>query len=333
MSASPVYSHSSVMVEEVLQHLCPRPGGVYCDATLGGGGHSEHLLERSSPDGRVFGVDRDPTSLSAAAQRLSRFGARFIPVHGRFGDLPELLAACGVNRVNGLLADVGVSSPQIDRPERGFSFQQRGPIDMRMDPGSGESALDLIRRLSAGQLAEILDVYGEERFARRVAASIKRAEEQGRLADTLALASAIAAAVPKWEPGKDPATRSFQALRIAVNDELRQLDQLLHCAPDLLHPGGRLAIISFHSLEDRVVKHRLRSLSQEETGGGPGMILPDAGPAPVLTLLTRKAIFATEAEVAQNPRARSARLRAAMRRAPSVTNPTTPPRPGRIGRS
>jgi 16S rRNA (cytosine1402-N4)-methyltransferase len=290
------YRHRSVLLSEVLDLLAPVPGGVYCDATLGGGGHAEAILERSSPTGRVLGLDRDPQALEAASRRLARFGDRFLPRHGLFGDLPAHLQALGLPPLHGIVADVGVSSPQLDLPDRGFSFQLKGPIDMRMDPSSGESALALIESLSTEELADILHTYGEEPRARPIARAIKAAAEAGALTDTLALAEVISRVNRTRPGGIHPATRTFQALRIAVNDELRQLDQLLHAAPACLRPGGRLVLISFHSLEDRIVKHRLRQLDGQ-----------------ALQVLTRKPISPSEAEIAENPRARSAHLRAAAR--------------------
>lgn len=304
MAAASPFAHRTVLLQEVLAALQPQPGRVYCDATLGGGGHAEAILEAASPDGRLIGIDRDPTALRAASERLARFGDRFLPVHGRFRDLPALLEGAGVRAVDGIVADLGVSSPQLDRPERGFSFQTAGPIDMRMDPDAGESALALIERVEEETLAEILRSYGEERFARRIARGMKDAAAAGALTDTLVLARVIARAVPTSERGKggkDPATRSFQALRIAVNDELREVDQLLRVAPACLNPGGRLALIAFHSLEDRIVKHHLRAAAHPETGEA------------TLALLTRKPVSPGDAELQDNPRSRSARLRAAQR--------------------
>jgi 16S rRNA (cytosine1402-N4)-methyltransferase len=286
-------AHRPVMVVEALAALEPRQGGVYCDATLGAGGHAEEILRRSAPDGRLFGIDRDAAILARTAARLSCFGDRFVPIHGRFSEAVELLAAHGLlpHTLDGLLADLGVSSMQLDTPERGFSFQHAGPIDMRMDQTQGETALELIERLSAETLSDILREYGEERHARRIAAALKRAAAAGELDGTLALARAVLSASPRHESHKHPATRTFQALRIAVNDELRQLHGLLSSAPRLLAPGGRLVIISFHSLEDRLVKrHLLRG----------GLV-----PSP------RRPQVASAAELAGNPRARSARLRAA----------------------
>ena len=286
------FSHRSVMVDEVLSLLAPQAGGVYCDATLGAGGHSEQILLHSGPDGRVFGVDRDRTALALASERLRRFGDRFVPVHGRFGDLARLLQTVGAPPVDGILADLGVSSMQLDQAERGFSFQRRGPIDMRMDGSDGETALDLLARLDDRQLADLLFHSGEERHSRRIAAGLKQAYADGELTDTLALAEVVRRhSVPSRDRHKHPATRTFQALRIAVNDELRQLHSLVGIAPTLLSPGGRLVVLTFHSLEDRLTKQLFRR--------------------PPWQVLTRRAGMPSDAELAQNPRARSAQLRAA----------------------
>ncbi len=295
------WAHRSVMVAEALAALAPRPGGVYCDATLGAGGHAEQILLRSAPDGLLIGIDRDETALLQAAKRLAPFGDRFIPVHGCFGQIADLLAQKGLDAkpIDGLLADLGVSSMQIDQPARGFSFQQRGPIDMRMDASQGETALQLIDRLDADRLADIVYEYGEERHSRRIAAALKKAAAAQELVDTLALSRTIEQAVPFRDPHKHAATRTFQALRIAVNDELRQIHNLLLTTPRLLGPDGRLAIISFHSLEDRLVKHHF--LHGEQW-------LP----------LHRRPQSASEAEIADNPRARSARLRSASVNAAAV---------------
>ncbi|MCS6913413.1 MAG: 16S rRNA (cytosine(1402)-N(4))-methyltransferase RsmH [Myxococcales bacterium] len=301
MSAPARPVHLPVMTAEALAHLAPRPGGVYCDATVGCGGHAEQILLASAPDGRLIGVDCDPEALVIARERLRPFGRRFLPLHGRFGDLPALLDSVGVGQVDGILADVGVCSAQLERPERGFSFQRAGPIDMRMDPGQGETALELILRLDEKELADILHAYGQERRARAIARALRRAAAAGTLTDTLALAEVAGRAAGGRRGPRDPATRTFQALRIAVNDELRQLDQLLLAAPRCLRPGGRLVLLAFHSLEDRIIKRRLRELST--SSGGP----------PPLRLLTPRPVWPSAEEVATNPRARSARLRAAAR--------------------
>ncbi len=289
------FSHRTVMLAETLEALDPRAGRVYADATLGGGGHAEGILERSAPDGRLVGIDRDTEALEAAGRRLARFGARVTLVHGAFAELGRVLSGAGVPRVHGLVADLGVSSPQLDRAERGFSFRAEGPLDMRMDPSAGETALELIARLGERELADVLYQLGEERKSRPIARSIKRSYEAGELETTEDLRRAVVRAIgPRRSGGVDPATRTFQALRIAVNDELGQLDALLAQLPEVLEDGGVAAIISFHSLEDRRVKQRFRG-------------------DPALEPLTKRPRVAGEDEQRENPRARSAKLRAARR--------------------
>lgn len=289
------FSHRTVMLEETLAAIDPRAGRVYADVTVGGGGHAEGILERSAPDGRLVALDRDPSALEAASARLARFGERVTMVHATFADLGRVLEDAGVSRVHGLVADLGVSSPQLDRPDRGFSFRFEGPLDMRMDPSAGETALELIARLDERELADLLYQLGEERRSRAIARSIKRALEAGELATTQDLRRAVVRAVgPRKSGGLDPATRTFQALRIAVNDELGQLDALLAQLPDVLEDGGVAAILSFHSLEDRRVKRCFRE-------------------SDVLVPLTKKPIVPSDDEQRENPRARSAKLRAARR--------------------
>ena len=289
------FQHRSVMLTETLDALDPQGGRVYVDATLGGGGHAEAILERSEPDGRLIGVDRDASALEAAAGRLERGGERVTLVHAPFGELPEVLARCGISRVHGVVADLGVSSPQLDRPERGFSFRASGPLDMRMDPSRGETARELCARLSERELADVLYDLGEERKSRPIARSIKKALEAGELETTDDLRRAVVRAIgPQRRGGIDPATRTFQALRLAVNDELGQLDRLLASLGDLLEDDGVAVIISFHSLEDRKVKQCFR---------GSDILIP----------LTKKPLVASEDEQRENPRSRSAKLRAARR--------------------
>jgi 16S rRNA (cytosine1402-N4)-methyltransferase len=304
------FTHATVMPDETLALLRPRAGGVYCDATLGGGGHAERILRASEPDGRLIGIDRDPSALAAAGARLSPFGERVTLVHGAFGDARALLAELGAVPVDGFVLDLGVSSPQLDRGERGFSFRQPGPLDMRMDPTGGETAEALIRRIGVDELADILRRYGEERYAGRIARAIKEAVMQGAVTSTTELAALIAHTVPSRERHKDPATRTFQALRIAVNDELGQLERFLADFPSLVRPGGRVVVIAFHSLEDGLVKNRFRDLAKE-SGYPPDIAAKMGLPPPVVKVLTRKPLEASEAEVANNPRARSAKLRAA----------------------
>ncbi|ACY14496.1 16S rRNA (cytosine(1402)-N(4))-methyltransferase RsmH [Haliangium ochraceum] len=313
MPTSDAFVHLPVLKEEVLAHMSPRPGGVYCDGTLGGGGHAGAVLARANPDGRLYGIDRDATALAAAQRALADFGERVQFLRGTYGYADELLAEAGAPPLDGILLDIGPSSPQFDRAERGFSFLRPGPIDMRMDQSSGETALDLMRRLGPGELADILWSFGEERFSKRIAARIKDAVRDHRLETTTDLAALVEDAIPasvRRQMKTHPATKTFQALRIAVNGELDQLARFLRVFPPLLAPGGRCVIISFHSLEDRLVKRAFRDLAWSSR------LPPDLARAageriePVCVPVTRKAVFASEDEIASNPRARSARLRA-----------------------
>jgi 16S rRNA (cytosine1402-N4)-methyltransferase len=288
------FAHDTVMLREVIEALAPRAGGRYADATLGGGGHTEAILERSAPDGVVIGIDRDPDALEASRARLARFGDRAVFLHGSFGDLAPLLHSIGTTTIDGLVADLGVSSPQLDRPERGFSFRGDGPLDMRMDPTQGETARDLVARLSDREIATILRDYGEERKANAIARSIRRAVDADEFETTDDLRRTIYRVLgPKRGP-RDPATRTFQALRIAVNEEVQQLETLVETIPDVLADDGVAAVISFHSLEDRIVKHAFR---------GDDRLVP----------LTKRPVIPADDEQEANPRARSAKLRAARR--------------------
>ncbi|HKU43621.1 MAG TPA: 16S rRNA (cytosine(1402)-N(4))-methyltransferase RsmH [Polyangiales bacterium] len=299
------FVHESVLPREALEFLQPRSGGIYADATLGGGGHSAAILEASAPSGRLFAIDRDPAALEHARGRLAIYGERAQLVHGEFRDLPRLLREAGISLVDGLIADLGVSSPQLDAAARGFSFQHDGPLDMRMDSSSGETALELIARLSEHELAHILYHFGEERRSRPIARAIRAALAAGTLATTADLRRAVVSAVGRPPGSKiDPATRTFQALRIAVNDELGQLEGLLAALPDILADGGVAVVISFHSLEDRRVKHAFRG-------------------DPRLTVLTKRPVIAGDDEQSHNRRARSAKLRAA-RRTARVTAEASP---------
>lgn len=306
------FRHLPVMPAEVLSYLAPRPGGIYLDGTVGGGGHAAQILEASSPDGLLIGFDRDPEALRAATERLAPYGSRVRLVQRNFVTLTETLTEMGVTAIDGILLDLGVSSYQLDTGERGFSFQQDAPLDMRMDPSSGETAADLVNGLPERELARIIREYGEERWAVRIAAFIVKARATAPIETTLQLVDIIKGAIPraKWEERLHPATRTFQALRIAVNRELESLDEGLAAGVRLLNRDGRVVVISFHSLEDRIVKHSFRQLAQ-------GCICPKSLPRcvcnnrPQLQVLTGKPVMAGEAEVAANPRARSARLRAA----------------------
>jgi 16S rRNA (cytosine1402-N4)-methyltransferase len=316
------FAHASVLLPEVLDLLAPRAGGVYCDCTLGGGGHARAVLERSAPDGRLIGIDRDPTALAAARERLTDLADRVTLVHGRFGEVATIFADLGVAQVDGFVVDLGVSSPQLDVAERGFSFSKPGPLDMRMDPTADRTALELLRELTADELADVLRDFGEERYHKKIARLVKEAVREGRIATTRDLAEMVAQAIPMAEQRKSkihPATRTFQALRIAVNAELDELERFLAVFPDLLRPGGRCVIISFHSLEDRLVKHRFRDLAW--TSSLPPAHAKSAGERvlAVCTPVTRKAVIASDDETAKNPRARSAKLRACERTsAPNV---------------
>jgi 16S rRNA (cytosine1402-N4)-methyltransferase len=294
------FDHVTVLRDSVIAFLTPRGECTYVDATLGGGGHTEAILE-ANEGARVIGLDRDETAIFAAKKRLSRFGDRVRIVKARFGDagsvLPPLLAGSSDGKCDGLVADLGVSSPQLDDASRGMSFRREAsdaPIDMRMDRSSGETAREKIDGWSEEELANVIFELGEERRSRRIAKSIKRAADEGKLETTGDLRHAIWSAVGgRGERGIDPATRTFQALRIAVNDELGELDRLLDAMPDLVREGGVACVISFHSLEDRRVKHAFAKDGWER--------------------LHKKPIVADEREIESNPRARSAKLRAARR--------------------
>lgn len=311
----PAFQHHSVLLAETLAVLTPRDGEVYCDCTLGGGGHTEALLEAAAGC-RVLGIDRDLEALAAARAQLARFGDRVTFVHGTFGDLGDHLRTAGIEQVHGILADLGVSSWQLDSAARGFSFGKSGPVDMRMDQSQGATALELIATLEASALADVIYELGEERHSRRIAAAIKRAHAEGRLTSTAELAGVIAAQIPEAEKRRSkihPATRTFQALRLAVNAELEQLQRLLTGFPDYLAAGGRCAIISFHSLEDRLVKQRFRDLAFASSLPPHLAAAEGERAAAVCEPITRKAVVASDQEIAQNPRARSARLRATCR--------------------
>jgi 16S rRNA (cytosine1402-N4)-methyltransferase len=287
--------HVAVLPAEVLEYLAPTPGQTLVDATTGAGGHSRLLAERLGPAGRLICLDRDPAMLALARPRLEGLPATLIQAN--FDRLPEVLAELGRPAVDGVLADLGVCSDQLDAPERGLSFQQAGPLDMRLDPGRGEPASVLLRRLSERDLADLIWQYGEERFSRRIARRIVETRQRAPLETTEQLADLVRRCVPRPKGRRlpiDPATRVFQALRIAVNDELGALDRLLAALPSCVKPGGRAVLISFHSLEDRRVKQAFRERSHWE-------------------VLTRKPVQAGAEEVQNNPRARSAKLRAARR--------------------
>jgi 16S rRNA (cytosine1402-N4)-methyltransferase len=297
---SEAFAHESVLLQETLTWLKPQPGKLYADATLGAGGHTAAILDASAPDGRVVAVDRDWRAVEHARERLAGYGDRVQVLHGEFGQLPELLRSAGYALVDGIVADLGVSSPQLDDAARGFAFSHDGPLDMRMDESRDETALSLIARLSESELADVLFQFGEERRSRAIARSIRAALEASELNTTGDLRRAVIKAIGRPPNSKiDPATRTFQALRIAVNDELGQLQALLACLADNLADHGVAVLISFHSMEDRLVKHGLRN-------------------DPELNVLTKRPVLPGAQEQHDNRRARSAKLRAAERRAREV---------------
>ncbi|TAL01708.1 MAG: 16S rRNA (cytosine(1402)-N(4))-methyltransferase RsmH [Rhodospirillaceae bacterium] len=310
--------HIPVLLAEVLEALIPREGGVYVDGTFGGGGYTTAILDAAACT--VWGIDRDPQALARGDALVERFADRLHLVAGRFGDMAELLNSRGVAGVDGVALDLGVSSMQIEDRTRGFSFLRDGPLDMRME-NSGRSAADIINAMPEKELSDIIFTYGEERHARRVARAIVAARSERPISRTLRLADIIRAAVRRAHDGIDPATRTFQALRIYVNDELGELQRGLLAAERLLKPGGRLAVVSFHSLEDRIVKTFLRARSQiadKPSRHSPANADQAALPRATFLALARRPIVPSAGEVARNPRARSARLRTAERTSASA---------------
>ena len=290
--SSPGVPHRSVLREEVLTYLAPEPTGVYVDATVGAGGHASAILEASAPSGRVLAIDRDETALAMSGKRLAAYGDRARLQHGTFADLAELIRNEGLEIVNGVVADLGLSSMQLADAERGFAFSTHGPLDMRFDPSSGETAAELIDRLDAVELADLLFTLGGERKSRAIA---RRIVERRPIDTTQDLRRAVHSVLgPGRRGGIDPATRTFQALRIAVNQELESLERFLDVASQMLAPGARLVVISYHSLEDRAVKWAFRDKSKSDR----------------FRVLTRKPVRPSDDEVAANRRARSAKLRA-----------------------
>ena len=305
--------HVSVLLEECIEQLNIQPDGIYLDGTLGLGGHSAAILSRLE-SGRRIGIDRDETAIRRAGERLKEFGPRVTLVHGSFGALGEILDDLGIPGVDGMLFDLGVSSPQLDEAERGFSYRLDAPLDMRMDRTQGKSAWDVVNCYDEAELSRIFFVYGEERHARRVSAAIVRRRQDGPIETTLQLAEVIRSAMPAaaLREKQHPAKRCFQAIRIEVNNELGEVEQMMRSAPDRLNTGGRLCVISFHSLEDRIVKQAIAAREH-------GCTCPREAPVctcgfrQTLKTITRKPILPTPEECAVNPRARSAKLRVAER--------------------
>jgi 16S rRNA (cytosine1402-N4)-methyltransferase len=308
VSASATWLHTTVLLAEAVDALVTQPGGIYVDGTFGRGGHSTALLARLNANGRLVAFDKDPQAL-AAAQAIT--DPRFVCVHASFGDMARELAARGITQVQGVLLDLGVSSPQIDTPERGFSFRFDAPLDMRMDTSKGETAADFLRRADVRQIESVLRELGEERFAFQIAKALVARRESGQgVRSTAELSAVVAQAVKTREPGQNPATRTFQALRIHVNAELEALQQGLDAALCLLAPEGRLVVISFHSLEDRIVKRFIANYSRDVVDRRAPM-----APTKPLKLAALARTKPSAAEVAANARARSAVMRVAQRTA------------------
>lgn len=305
------FSHTPVMCREVLSYLAPERGGVFVDGTLGGGGHAEMVLERLPAGGRLIGIDRDREAVAASEERLRRYEGRFLAVHGNFFEMRTLLAPLGVTAADGILLDLGVSSHQLDTPERGFSYHADAPLDMRMDRTAPLTARDVVNGDSFEELCRILREYGEERYAARIASRIVQQRERAPIETTAELAALVCAAMParSRREAQHPARRTFQAIRIAVNGELEGLRAAIDGAHGLLAPGGRLVILTFHSLEDRIVKQAFRSYEN------PCICPPKApvctcGRRPTARVLTKKPLACTAEEAAANSRAACAKLRA-----------------------
>ena len=305
--------HKSIMKREVLRYLGIPTEGVIVDGTLGDGGHTEFILNNTAPEIRVFAIDRDRSAIERAKKRLSPFRDRVTLTHGNLGDLKSLAAQHGITRIVGLLMDLGVSSPQLDTPERGFSIQHDGPLDMRMNPSQKTSAADLLKELSDAELAAIIKNFGEERYSKRIVRAIRKEQAERPITTTGQLSRIVARVVTSPRHTRiHPATRTFQALRIAVNDELEQLKLALQGVIGLLNSTARLVVISFHSLEDRIVKTFFRD-EQKGCSCPPKIPMCICGRTQTLKILTRKPIVPSEEEVARNPRSISAKLRVAER--------------------
>ena len=305
------FQHRSVLLDECIDALSIRPDGIYLDGTLGGAGHSLEICRRLTT-GRLIGIDRDEVALRAAAERLKPFADRVTTVHSNFCEINTILDGLGLDGVDGMLFDLGVSSPQLDDASRGFSYMADAPLDMRMDRGEALTASTVVNEWPQEELRRILYEYGEERYAPQIAAAIVRRRQQRPIETTLELVDVIRSAMPPQalREKQHPAKRSFQAIRIAVNDELASVSRLMHDAIDRLNPGGRLAVITFHSLEDRIVKNAMQAAAKGCTCP-PEFPVCICGKKPKVRVLTRKPIVSGAQELAENPRARSAKLRVA----------------------
>ena len=306
------FKHEPVLLNEVIEWMKPVPDGVYCDGTLGGGGHSLAILEASGGTASLYGIDRDMNAIRAASDRLAEYSG-FHAIHGNFHDARELLREASSPELTGVLLDLGVSSPQLDQAERGFSYHEDAPLDMRMDQSCGMTAAELLNTCDERELASIIRDFGEEKWAVRIAKIICEHRQEKPFETTFDLVHAVDAAIPKNVRRKEdghPARRTFQAIRIAVNDELKPLEQAIRDYVDLLAPGGRILIITFHSLEDRIVKHCFKNLENPCTCP-PKAPICTCGKKPVVKVLAGGAVPPSEEELERNPRARSAKLRVA----------------------
>ena len=306
------FQHKSVLLQECIDALNIRPDGIYLDGTLGGAGHSSQIVHRLTEGGRLIGVDRDRTALAAAKERLAPYADRVTLVHSNFAEIDAILDSLGIPAVDGMLFDLGVSSPQLDDASRGFSYMADAPLDMRMDKDDALTAGEVVNTWPQGELRRILYDYGEERYAPQIAAAICRAREKAPVETTLELVDIIRSAMPAQalREKQHPAKRSFQAIRIAVNDELGAVSRMMQAAVGRLNPGGRLAVITFHSLEDRIVKSEMQQAARGCTCP-PEFPVCVCGKKPLVKLVTRKPIVSGPAELEENPRARSAKLRVA----------------------
>lgn len=306
------FQHKSVLLQECIDALNIRPDGIYLDGTLGGAGHSSQIARRLTEGGRLIGVDRDRTALAAAKERLAPYADRVTLVHSNFAKIDAILDSLGIPAVDGMLFDLGVSSPQLDDASRGFSYMADAPLDMRMDKDDALTAGEVVNTWPQGELRRILYDYGEERYAPQIAAAICRAREKAPVETTLELVDIIRSAMPAQalREKQHPAKRSFQAIRIAVNDELGAVSRMMQAAVGRLNPGGRLAVITFHSLEDRIVKSEMQQAARGCTCP-PEFPVCVCGKKPLVKLVTRKPIVSGPAELEENPRARSAKLRVA----------------------
>ena len=306
------FEHRTVLLDRTIEYLKVVPGGVYVDCTLGGGGHSLEILKRLGERGRLIGIDRDQNAIKAAGERLASFSDKAVLVHGNFRDIRRIVHGIGITAVDGVVMDLGVSSHQLDQRERGFSYMQDAPLDMRMDRQQSLTAMEVVNTYSEADIASVISGYGEERWARRIAAFIVRERDRAPIETTGQLVDIIKSAIPASarRKGPHPAKRTFQALRIEVNDELGILERAVKDGVDLLKSGGRICVITFHSLEDRKIKNIFRELENPCTcpPKAPACV---CGKKPVIRVVTRKPVVPDKEEIQQNPRARSAGLRVA----------------------